>query len=788
MKKHFTLLTFALSCTLLSAQSHPLEVNITSEGRLVSGGNKTTGFYDTDYVNKLEIFLDESNWFELLDGTGGPGGNAGETLVGSLIFNDTLILDSVLVSIKGQTSDRQNHSEKKSFKIEIDEIIDQDLQGYDNLNLNCAFQDHSSMREVLYYDVSRSFTPALKGSFIDLYINGQYWGPYNNIQQIEGRYIKEWFLNNEGTRWRALRVNGSGGGPGGGFGAGTSTLNYNGPDSSDYHTDYTLKKSNKENPWEDLIQACDDLNNLPIDNIYDELKHTLDIDRALWFLAQEVVFVDDDSYIHKGGMDYYVYWDQSTDRIIPLEVDGNSVLADKHVSWSPFYHADDEDFPLLHRLLQNTEMRQRYLAHLRTVLDLYFKEDVIHDRIDQFAAILDQRVQNDPKKIYSYNQFLNGVESLKNTISDRIEFLKAYHEIDRDDLTISELSMSTSEGFNYPPTSDEEVHISVQIEGDAQKILLYYGEGLDGMFERIEMYDDGMNGDIHANDNTYHGVIPRHDAGTFIRYYIEAIKNDSYSTATFYPVGAEHDVFIYQVQTRTSTEEIVINEFMANNKTTVSDISGEYDDWIELFNKGDETIDLSGYHLSDDEDELDKWTFPDEYVIEPNEYIIIWADDDEDQATDNEMHCNFKLSADGEILILSNSNGEIVDHIEFEEQQQDVSFARIPNGVGNFQFNDATFKFNNEGTTQTDDSNSSNTFLSIYPNPATDQIQINMEDKFDHEYLLTMFTPTGEKALSKKISAFNTPIDVSNLSRGIYFVCLQSINKDKHYVQRIAIL
>ena len=187
MKIHIQLLLIALILFTgnISAQDLPSEVNLTSDNRLIYGGNPTEGLYNTEDVHKLEITLTESNWFQLLDGTSGPFGNPGQSLVGVLTFNDTLVLDSVLVSIKGQTSDFQNNSEKKSFKIEIDELKDQDLMGYDNLNLNCGFQDRSSMREVLYYDVSRSFTPSLKGAFVDLYINGQYWGPYSNIQQID---------------------------------------------------------------------------------------------------------------------------------------------------------------------------------------------------------------------------------------------------------------------------------------------------------------------------------------------------------------------------------------------------------------------------------------------------------------------------------------------------------------------------------------------------------------------------------------------------------------------------
>ena len=207
--------------TLFGQVDLPSEGRITADGRLQFGGNETEGFYDIRVVNKLEILLSEPDWFIRMDGTnGGPGGGSdGEELVGTLIVNDTITLDSVVVSIKGQTSDSRNRTEKKSFSIKIDDLVDQELMGYDNLNLNCAFDDHSGMREVLYYDISRGFSSALKGNFVDLYINGESWGPYNNIQQLEGTYIQEWFTDNEGTRWRAnpgIRT----GGPGGGGGPG----------------------------------------------------------------------------------------------------------------------------------------------------------------------------------------------------------------------------------------------------------------------------------------------------------------------------------------------------------------------------------------------------------------------------------------------------------------------------------------------------------------------------------------------------------------------------------------
>lgn len=776
---------------VLAQDDLPLEVRI-EEGRLISGGIHTEGLYDPDDVHKIELILEEEDWFELMDGEGGggpggggPGGSEGETLIGKLIFDDVLEFDSVYISIKGQTSDFQNDTEKKSFSIQLDEIIDQDLMGYDNLNLNCGFQDPSGMREVLYYDMSRGFTTALKGSFVDLYINGESWGPYSNIQQLEGRYLKEWFTNNDGTRWRAIgpdEDDGPGGGPGGGgpggaFGTGVSTLNYNGPDSTDYNEDYTLKKTEKEDPWEDLIEVCYALNETPIDGLYEELRQIMDIDRTLWFIAQEMAFSDDDSYINKGGMDYYVYWDDFTDRLMPMEVDGNTVMLEDNIDWDPFYNEDDTDFPIMNRLLQNTELRQRYLAHFRTILENYYTEAIAHDRIDTFAEVLDQRVDDDPKKIYSYNAYLNEVEDLKDFFSERIESLQNHTEINRTGVTLSNAVMTSSAGEGVSPQPNEATQITVQVEGDIAAVMMYYGEGLDGVYDRVTMLDDGQSNDGDANDGIYGASIPGYAPGNYVRYYFEGIKDDAYATASYYPPGAEHDVFIYQVEPAVlSPEEVVINEFMADNASVVADNAGEFEDWIELYNNGVDPIDLTGYFLSDDESNVAMWQFPDGTVIAPDSYLIIWADNDEEQSTDTDLHANFKLSADGETVVLTNVAYEIVDLVAFGAQQEDISWARYPNGTGDFEFRTETFAANNNSSISSIE-DLTNVGFKIYPIPTREVLNFSFTANEDFRFDLKVINSSGETVLQQSRSnASNTTLNVGQLATGTYFVVIQLEN------------
>ena len=139
---------------------------------------------------------------------------------------------------------------------------------------------------------------------------------------------------------------------------------------------------------------------------------------------------------------------------------------------------------------------------------------------------------------------------------------------------------------------------------------------------------------------------------------------------------------------------VVINELMADNDNTIADPQGDYDDWLELHNRTDSPIMLTGMYLSDKEDNPTKWQFPDGTEIPANGYLIVWLDEDHDDETATEgIHANFKLSKSGEVAMLvdTDANGnKILDSITFGEQETDVSFGRLPNGTGDFQVVPAT--------------------------------------------------------------------------------------------------
>jgi hypothetical protein len=138
---------------------------------------------------------------------------------------------------------------------------------------------------------------------------------------------------------------------------------------------------------------------------------------------------------------------------------------------------------------------------------------------------------------------------------------------------------------------------------------------------------------------------------------------------------------------------VVINELMPSNATTVADQDGEYDDWIELFNLSYVSIDLSGYYLSDSKKECEKWKFPVGTYIPENGYLIVWADND---TTETGLHANFKLSSAGEKVILTTPGGTITDEIEYPSQTLEYSYSRRPNGKGHFSWQVPTFDKSND--------------------------------------------------------------------------------------------
>jgi hypothetical protein len=127
---------------------------------------------------------------------------------------------------------------------------------------------------------------------------------------------------------------------------------------------------------------------------------------------------------------------------------------------------------------------------------------------------------------------------------------------------------------------------------------------------------------------------------------------------------------------------LFINEWMASNTGSVLDPADfDADDWFEIYNAGDETVDLTGYRLTDNAVNPAKFVIPAGYEIPARGFFLVWADEEQGQSSlTGELHVNFRLGASGETIQISDPNGRLIDSVTFGAQSANISQGRFPDG------------------------------------------------------------------------------------------------------------
>ena len=137
-------------------------------------------------------------------------------------------------------------------------------------------------------------------------------------------------------------------------------------------------------------------------------------------------------------------------------------------------------------------------------------------------------------------------------------------------------------------------------------------------------------------------------------------------------------VWTYTLDTR--GPQVIINEFMADNKNTLNDEDGASSDWIELYNKSPYGVNLAGWYLTDTTNDLRKWQFP-AVVMPTNSYLVVFASSKNKTSPTGRLHTNFKLSSGGSYLGLIYPDGTNVASEfapAYPAQRQDISYGRDP--------------------------------------------------------------------------------------------------------------
>lgn len=704
IKKNVLLLLLLCSCNFLTAQN----------------------FYDINTLQKIELYFSSSNWDYQLDTSKYGKDNY---VVADWVKINNIKYDSVGVKYKGNSSYDSTYK-KNPLHIELDYIKNQTHNGYQDIKLGNGYADPSHLREVLSYAILSNYMACPKSNFAQVYINGKYTGLYSNTESINKNFCSNYFNSSSNTFFKCNPTVIPG--P-----TKKSNLKYINNDSTQYYDYYELKSNTG---WNEFVSFCDTITNFP-----NSIANVIDVDRAIWMLAFNSVLVNLDSYSGVFAQNYYLYKD-FTNRFNPIIWDLNMCfggfpylgsgpssmgsLTIANMQQLPYnIHATDPYWPLIKNILSDPMQNRMYIAHMKTILTEFISNNNYSSMAGQMQSLIDTAVLSDQNSFFSYTQFQNGLTTNVNIgsysvpgisvlMNSRNTYLSGTSEFTAVEPVIANYTATPSS-----PLVNSSVTITAKISNaNTNAVYLGYRNFNHEKFSRILMFDDGNHGDGAANDSIYGASFTITSAQA--HYYIYAENNNA---GKFSPVRAEYEYHTVNAAIQTAGKgDIVINEFLALNQSGQTNEYGQYQDWIEIYNTTSLPKELFGLYMSDDTANKTKFAFPQNTIVQPNSYLIIWAD--EKNSTPQYLHCNFKLSGAGEQIIISDLSGTIIDSVQFGQQTADQSEGRCPNGSGPFTpIAPPTFNALNciSGINEITYSNA----IIVYPNPANQFITVTLANK-----------------------------------------------------------
>ena len=670
-------------------------------------------FYDKTTVQTIEIFFAQANWDALMD-------NLAQTTEDYLLADSVringVVYDSVGVKYKGNSSYNANNN-KNPMHINLDWVhSSQDYQGYTEVKLQNGFMDPSMIREVLSYAILENYMDCPKSNFANVYINGTLRGLYSSAQSIDDRFNTDHYYDHAGSFFKCNPIGGAG--PGGGT---SPDLKYLGTDTNLYANGYELKSTYG---WTNLVDMINTLN-----NNFTSIEDKLDLDRAIWMLAFNNVWVNLDSYNGSFRQNYYLYRDINN-RFVPTIWDlnmsfngfpGGTGSGTGGATLDPMSNSTSNNHPLIKKILSDPLYRRMYMAHVRTMVQEMAASNWYLNQANALRATIDAYVQADPFKFYTYTQYQNSlttavtgggpgggssIPGLQTLITGRV----SYFNTNQNYLLVAPTIIS--HGASNPTPAFNETFNVLSSASNETAMYLGYRTQHELRFTRVPMFDDGAHGDGAAGDHNYGATVTAN--GPVFEYYIYADNNNA---GLFSPQRAEHEFHSLDLNIPAPlVGEVQINEVMSDNDLTHDDPYGESNDWIELHNTTANAVDASGMYLSDDAALPQKWVLPANSVILPNDYMIVWADNDTIQTTG--LHTNFKLGASGDYLVLSNGVNAL-DQVTIPALMIDQSYARCPETGVVFDYAVPTFDAINNCYAGVE---AEELQVLAYPNPLTSSI------------------------------------------------------------------
>jgi spore coat protein H len=320
----------------------------------------------------------------------------------------TYTFDSVGVRLKGNSSDF-HPGDKKAFKIDFNKFkVGQNYDGLKKLNFSNCFKDPTFMREKLFFDLCRAHgVPAPRANYANVKYNGEDWGFYTLIEQIDDQFL-DWRIGNDSGNLFKAGSNFSGG-------DGEANLVYLGLDQSLYESSYELKSNEETNDWYDLIDFIYFLNSSSNAEFELGLPSRLDLGPFLSSVAFNNLFSNLDTYT-LSARNYYLYHNMSTDQWEWIKWDANETFGSYAFGvQTPMTNLPIDFYqgqrPLLERVFENELFMNQYTSEICLLLNTVFNPEYLNPIIDNYKELIQQYVYADNNKMFSNNDFDTNINS-----------------------------------------------------------------------------------------------------------------------------------------------------------------------------------------------------------------------------------------------------------------------------------------------------------------------------------------------------------------------------------------
>jgi len=733
--------------------------------------------YNDSIIPRIDIFMDPDSLQIMYNDL-----YTEREYTATFIWNDGITIDTIDnigIRIRGNTSQT---SAKKSFKIDFNQFVPgRKFYGFEKLHLNGEHNDPSVTRSKLYWDIYKSIgVPGPRANHVDVYINGNYFGLYVNVEVIDENFAKSRFGNNNGNLYKCLWP---------------ADLNYISSNPDDYkfmsgdRRAYELETNTDADDYTDLANFISMLEFTSDADLPNELEKQFDVNSFLRTYAVDVATGNWDDYFYNQN-NYYLYHNTETGKFefVTYDTDNTFGIDWFGIDWGLrniySWYNNGLNILLIKRIWNIPEYVNRFTFFTEQLQQGMMDTSIVFPKIDSILNLIKSSAEADSFRTldygWDYQDFLNSYVQPPDPEYQAKYGLKPYFTA-RHDETQSELQNTNVipiiSNVNHLPKTvheNDSVYISAWIQDESipASVLLNYRIN-NGAWNSVSMDDDGLHEDGTANDGVYGALIMATNVFDTIYYYITATDVNA---QTGREPRVDDDVIVVE-----PIPNLVINELMASNHTAVADEYGEFDDWLEIYNADSLPAILGNKYLSDEPGNTNKWRMPD-VTLPAHNWILIWCDN---QTFEGPNHASFKLNADGEQAMIYESTGLksiLLDSISWTSLATDVSIGCYPDGVKPIiQLTAPTPGYSNLDVGVSSFSNSNAVFVN--PNPFNDHLTILLYLANSSDVKIDLMNLFGENVLStvKNFQAGNSVLQLSyseleHLPSGIYFMRIHDRN------------